>query len=239
MPPRLPTPMRDGFPLAFRPRRAYISSSMEERLMTASTLPRTLSANEAACVTGVPLRQVHRIIDAGLLGNAAARREGSRAVHCDGLVSLKLVHETARIFTLDGRRRLVRYLLGRPEAESACVQDVSVDVREMKVEVERGLSRLARAREVIAVDDAVLSGTPCVKGTRIPAHDIAEMLDNGDRVEAILEAWPGLTFSQLDAAACYARAYPRRGRPRTAPAWRSRVPVASGEAALEELPGPR
>jgi len=67
---------------------------------------RTLTANEAACVTDVPLRQVHRIIDTGVLGSAAARREGSRLVHCDGLVSLKLVHETTAIFTLDGRRRL-------------------------------------------------------------------------------------------------------------------------------------
>ena len=108
-----------------------------------------LTANEAACVTGVPLRQVHRIIDTGVLGSAAARREGSRLVHCDGLVSLKLVHETTAIFTLDGRRRLVRYLLDHPEAETACVDDVSVDVREMKEEVRRGLSRLARARETI------------------------------------------------------------------------------------------
>ena len=69
----------------------------------------------------------------------------------------------------------------------------------MKVEVERGLSRLARAREAIAVYNAVLSGTPCVKGTRIPAHDIAEMLDNGDRIEAVQEVWPGLTFSHFDA----------------------------------------
>lgn len=206
--------------------------------MTAETVSRILSANEAACVTGVPLRQVHRIIDTGVLGSAAARRDGSRILHCDGLVSLKLVHETTAIFTLDGRRRLVRHLLGHPEAESACVREVSVDVREMKEEVRRGLSRLTRARETITVDDAVLSGTPCVKGTRIPAHDIAEMLANGDRIEAIIEAWPGLTFGQIDAAACYARAYPRRGRPRNAPAWRSRVPVASGEAALDEPPGP-
>ena len=47
-------------------------------------------------------------------------------------MSLKLVHETTAIFTLDGRRRLVRYLLGHPEAESACVPDVSVNVREME-----------------------------------------------------------------------------------------------------------
>ena len=117
-----------------------------------ATAPRTLTVNEAACVTGVPLRQVHRIIDTGVLGSAAARREGSRLVHCDGLVSLKLANETTAIFTLDGRRRLVRYLLDHPEAETACVNDVSVDVREMKEEVRKGLSCLARARETITID---------------------------------------------------------------------------------------
>ena len=207
--------------------------------MIASTVPRTLSANEAACVTGVPLRKVHRIIDAGLLGSAAARREGSRAVHCDGLVSLKLAHETTAIFTLDGRRRLVRYLLGHPGAETARVRDVSVDVRSMKDEVQDGLSRLARARETITADDAVLSGTPCVGGTRIPAHDVAEMLANGDEVGAIRVAWPVLTEEQIEAAALYARAYPRRGRPRNAPFWRSRTPVVSGEAAFDALPPAR
>ena len=35
--------------------------------------PQTLTANEAACVTGVPLKQVHRIIDTEILGSAAAR----------------------------------------------------------------------------------------------------------------------------------------------------------------------
>ena len=205
----------------------------------AAAAPRTLTANEAACVTGVPLRQVHRIIDTGVLGSAAARREGSRLVHYHGLVSLKLVHETTAIFTLDGRRRLVRHLLDHPEAETACVDDVSVDAREMKEEVRRGLSRLARARETITIDDAVLSGVPYVMGTRIPAHDIAEMLANGDGIGVIRDAWPALTVEQIEAAALYARAYPRRGRPRTPPAWRSRKPVASGEAALDDLPGSR
>ena len=207
--------------------------------MTATAVPRTLSANEAACVTGVPLGQVHRIIDAGLLGSAAARRERSRTVHCDGLVSLKLAHETTAIFTVDGRRRLVRYLLGHPEAETARLRDVSVDLRSIRDEVREGLSRLARAREAIAADGAVLSGTPCVRGTRIPAHDIAEMLANGDGIAAIRGAWPVLTEDQIEAAALFARAYPRRGRPRSAPFWRSREPVLSGEAALDEPPPAR
>ena len=201
--------------------------------------PGMLTANEAACVTGVPLKQVHRIIDTGVLGSTATRREGSRLVHCDGLVSLKLVHETTAIFTLDGRRRLVRYLLDHPEAETACVDDVSVDVRGMQEEVRKGLSRLARARETITACGTALSGTPCVMGTRIPAHDIAEMLANGDGIAAIRDAWPVLTVEQIEAVALYARAYPRRGRPRNPPAWRSRKPVAAGEAALDELTGSR
>ena len=36
-----------------------------------------LTANEAACVTRVPLKQVHRIIDTGLLGDAAEIRKGT------------------------------------------------------------------------------------------------------------------------------------------------------------------
>ena len=62
--------------------------------MATSIASQTLSANEAACVTGVPLKQVHRIIDAGLLGSAATNHKGSRAVLRDGLVGLKLAHET-------------------------------------------------------------------------------------------------------------------------------------------------
>ena len=207
--------------------------------MVVSTVPRTFSANEAACVTGVPLRQVHRIIDAGVLGSAAGRREDSRAVHYDGLVSLKLAYETTAIVTLDGRRRLVRYLLDHPEAETARLRDVSVDVRSMTDEVSTGLSCLARARETITVDDAVLSGTPCVRGTRIPAHDIAELLANGDEVGAIRDAWSVLTEEQIEAAVLYARAYPRRGRPRNAPFWRSRRPVVSDETAFDALPAAR
>lgn len=58
-----------------------------------------LLADRAACVTGVPLTQVHGIISWGLLGSAAARCERSRTVHREGPVSLKLGYETTAIPT--------------------------------------------------------------------------------------------------------------------------------------------
>ena len=202
--------------------------------MNADLAGPTLSANEAACVTGVPLKQVHRIIDADLLDGAASGGR-SRSVHRDGLLALKLAHETTDLLTLDGRRRLVRYLLDHPGATKARERDLSVDVRAMKGGVHKGLSRLTRARNTVACDDAVLSGTPCIKGTRIPVHDIANMLANGDGAEAILEAFPQLSEAQIELAAFYAEAYPRRGRPRREPFWRGRSPSASSETTLDAL----
>ena len=199
----------------------------------------TLSANEAACVTGVPLKQVHRIIDAGLLGASGSGDGRGRAVHCDALVGLKLAHNTMDLLTLDGRRRLVRYLLDHPDTGMARERNVSVDVRVMKGEVNRGLSMLSRARDAVERDEAVLLGASCFKGTRIPVHDIADMLANGDSAGAIHEAFPQLSESQIELATIYARAYPRRGRPRREPYWRTRKPAMTSETALDDLPATR
>ncbi|MDE0342963.1 MAG: DUF433 domain-containing protein [Deltaproteobacteria bacterium] len=195
----------------------------------------TLSANEAACVTGVPLRQVHRMIDIGLLGTAVEKGRKSRTVLRDGLVCLRLAHETTDILTLDGRRRLVRYLQENPGAVTVRHGTLSVDVRSIKAEVRRGLSRLARARRMMVEDEEVLGGAACIRGTRIPAHDIADMLANGDSVDAVRAAYPVLREEQIEAAGLYGRAYPRRGRPRREPFWRSGQPIASDEF---DLAGP-
>ena len=199
----------------------------------------TLSANEAACVTGVPVKQVHRIIDAGLLDAVGSRGGQPRSVHRDALVGLRLAHDTTNVITLEGRRRLVRYLLDHPGARTARERDVSVDVRAMKREVRGGLSMLASAAEAVECDKAVLSGTPCFKGTRIPVHDIADMLANGDGASAIHEAFPQLSERQIELAAFYARAYPRRGRPRREPFWRARKPAIASETAFDDLPASR
>ena len=62
------------------------------------------------------------------------------------------------------------------------------------------------------------------------------MFANGDDVRAIREAYPVLVEAQIEAAILYVRAYPRRGRPRRGPFWRSRKPVISSEVAFDDLP---
>jgi len=55
-----------------------------------------------------------------------------------------------------------------------------------------GLSLLAKARGMVSSTPEVLGGTPVFKGTRIPVHDVADMLANGDRPATIVKAYPQL-----------------------------------------------
>jgi uncharacterized protein (DUF433 family) len=204
--------------------------------MAMARLDQALTASEAGVVTGVPLKQVHRIIDAGLLDGRVETRKGARVIVGSGLLGLKLAHVTAETLTLEARRRLIGSVLREPQATLVRDRAVTVELRPIEDEVEQGLGILERARDMVTIDREVLGGTPCIGGTRVPVHDIAEMLANGDSAAAILAAWPQLTAEQVELAAVYAAAYPRRGRPRRDAAWRNGSPTSSRSLRLDELP---
>jgi uncharacterized protein (DUF433 family) len=197
--------------------------------------PTTLmTANEAASITGVPLRQVHRIIDAGLLGAAVKRRDNARLLAPKALVGLKLAHETADVLTLQSRRAVVATSIRSPRQTLIRTDLIVVDARPAARAVRAGLVQLSKARGIVSSAPGVLGGTPVLKGTRIPVHDIADMLANGDRPAAIIKAFPQLDAHRVRLAAIYALAYPARGRPRTKPR-RSRAPKASESLVFDDL----
>ena len=193
------------------------------------------SANEASFITGVPLKQVHRIIDAGLLGDAAESRNGARVVLGAGLIGLKLAYQLGTVLTPEGRRRLISRLLDEPAAEAMHDEPLSVDLRVMAEAVPRRVSLLAEAKRMVETDDNVLGGAPCFKGTRIPVHDIAAMLANGDSVAALQAAYPSLTQAQIGVAPIYAEAYPRRGRRRNATLTRRQLRLLSFVVHFDDL----
>jgi uncharacterized protein (DUF433 family) len=194
-----------------------------------------VTANEAASVTGVPLRQVHRIIDAGLLEGAVKRQRNARLLKRNALIGLKLAHETADVLTAEGRRVVVATLIRRPRQAIVRSNAVVVDARPAAKAVRSGLNQLAKARRLVSSTRGVLRGSPVFKGTRIPVHDIADMLTNGDNPAAIVKAYPQLNKEQVRLAAIYALAYPRRGRPRTKAGPRSWPPKASETIAFDAI----
>ena len=55
-------------------------------------------------------------------------------------------------------------------------------------------------RDRIAIDPAVRSGKPCIRGTRITVYDILEYLAGGMSEDQILRDFPALTREDVRAA---------------------------------------
>lgn len=53
----------------------------------------------------------------------------------------------------------------------------------------------------ITIDPKVCHGQACIKGTRIPVHQILRMLANGDTIEDLLHEYPSVT--REDILACF------------------------------------
>lgn len=56
----------------------------------------------------------------------------------------------------------------------------------------------------ISIDPSVCHGQACIKGTRIPVHQIVGMLANGDTFESLLKAYPTITREDIRACLEYA-----------------------------------
>lgn len=194
-----------------------------------------LTANEAAAASRVPLKHVHRIIDAGLLAGAVETRRGTRMIGAPGLLALKLAYVTADVLKPEARRRAVLRLLEEPSKPVFREQAVTVEVAEIEAELEEGLAELEAAKAMVATDPEIMGGSPCFVGTRIPVHDAADRLAGGETVERLLQDYPALDERRIRLALVYAAAYPRRGRP-PVPPWRSRPPISSERLRYEDLP---
>ena len=56
----------------------------------------------------------------------------------------------------------------------------------------------------ISIDPRTCHGQACIRGTRIPVHQIVRMLAQGDTVEELLEDFPSLQPEDVPAALSYA-----------------------------------
>jgi uncharacterized protein (DUF433 family) len=59
-------------------------------------------------------------------------------------------------------------------------------------------------RDRIVIDPSICHGQACVKGTRIPVHQLVRMLANGDAIEDLLADYPSLEREDILACLDYA-----------------------------------
>lgn len=56
----------------------------------------------------------------------------------------------------------------------------------------------------ISIDPRICHGQACIKGTRIPVHQILHMLANGDTINELLKEYPSLKRGDILACIEYA-----------------------------------
>ena len=183
---------------------------------------------EAAVLTRLTLKAVNNAIDKNFV--SAVVRSGTngagRFLDQRALLALALEYRLANRFFPEVRRRLFDALMASPRKAVLLVDDglVKVDLQEPRRDLAASLRALRRARALVVTDAEILGGDPVFRGTRVPVHLIAAMLEQGSTEADILKAYPRITVEMVRSAPGYALAYPIRGRPRSQP-WRDRPPV--------------
>jgi uncharacterized protein (DUF433 family) len=177
----------------------------------------TLSPSEAAVVSGVSVRDVHRIIDERILPESFYDTREARSFKRQACVFIAFYFGAADRLTSEERQRAIALASGHSsKSTTKIVQDgfLTIDLAPFWKGVDERLLRLNAARAQVSVDSEILSGTPVIDGTRVPVYDIAASVAAGIPMEKILSSYPSLKREQVELAALYAEANPQRGRPR-------------------------
>lgn len=187
---------------------------------------------EAAVLAGVTVRDINRVIDERILPTGLYRMAGGRRLRVTACPLIGFYFHAANALTAEERAILIRRVgerlidavagksvarqrKGRSRSIDWTVHDrfLTVDLSEFAAGVHGRQAKLASARDIVVQDAEILSGTPVIRGTRIPIYDVAASVANGFPPSRIRSAYPGLTDELIELAAIYAEAHPPRGRP--------------------------
>ncbi len=191
-----------------------------------------LTPTEAAVVASVTVRDINRVIDEKLLPEDFYTLEGGRRLHIAACPLIGFYFHAANALTAEERgllirrvcQRIVRQVMGkrrtqrwkRPQHPADwTIQDrfLTVNLWEFAANAEDRRAKLAQARKMVVEDPDILSGTPVIRGTRIPVYDVAASAATNLPRERIRAAYPELDDRMIELAAIYAEATPPRGRP--------------------------
>lgn len=189
------------------------------------------SLTEAATVTGMKVKTVHKAVENQIVHVERTERP---ALSASELLCLQLEGELAEYLPLNVRRRVIRDVARQPRIDRYRASDVLVvEVRSARRRLASSLRRLNLARRAVTADPNIMGGEPVIKGTRVPVHAVAAMVDQGASVAEIVAGYPSLAAEQVEFAIIYASAYPQRGRPRKQP-WGD-GPVRTTRTPLKDL----
>ena len=196
-------------------------ANSSERAVAPST---RLHVGEVSVATGIDVRRVHRMINDGILPRYACAKLGKRRAIRGFAVPLvsfcaafagkfdrRFRFEVMR-FIADFTRKNWTGLLKNPEKAERLRFDgggISISVGVQVSRAVDGLSKWIEAQSRIVQNPNMRGGIPTIRGTRMGVHEVADYVGI-ESMDEILKHYPTLTRKDLEAAAMFAKAFPRQ-----------------------------
>jgi uncharacterized protein (DUF433 family) len=191
-------------------------------------LTELVTANEAAALAMVDVRDVHRVFDERLFPDALLG-DGDRRRMVTAAVPLLAFYFRNRQLNADARRTAIDLITARGRVGPirrlwayrmrprplALGDGITADLSSFFRETERRIRELSVARAMVHTDPEIMGGSePVIRGTRVPVYDVAAAVEAETPISEILTSYPGLTEEQVHLSALFAKAERPRGRPR-------------------------
>lgn len=186
-----------------------------------------LSLTEAAFAARVTRREVNRVIDENILPKTFVSLDNGRHVEACACSLICFYFGSAKHLAAEKRLDVIKRVEPkivhfRMSGWMALLQAdwivrdwfLTIDLMPFVEATYERVVDLSAAREMVTASQEVLRGTPVIRATRVPVHDVAASVAAGYPTERILAAYPRLDTEQVRLAAIYAEANPPRGRPR-------------------------
>ena len=167
---------------------------------------------EAAVLSRLTLKAVNNAIDRKTV--PAKQGRNGRLLDEAAVVSLALERRLARDTTPEFRRRLFSEIASAPRKRAVSLGSLKVELDGPRREVKERLKQLRRIERLVVVNPEIMGGNPVFRGTRVPVHQVAELLNKGETVERLREDYPRVSEEMIQLAPIYAAAHPLRGRPK-------------------------
>jgi uncharacterized protein (DUF433 family) len=187
------------------------------------------SPAEIEAVAGVPVKAVYKAIEQRLPRGFVVRRNRQPLLTRWGAICVVIDQEIPKDVPVAVRKQVYAQIKRSPrsraiQSERGILRYV-VDLKSAAEKMDARLAKYRKAMKLIVEDPGTQAGAATFKGTRILVHQIADLVAQGATAAELREDYPRLTRQMIAAATIYARAHPRRGRPRKPP-WRRHQPLS-------------
>jgi uncharacterized protein (DUF433 family) len=186
------------------------------KTVTAKLANRHFTTSEVAAMLDMPIIEVNNLIDEIAPLGVATAGKGRRSVSYRGLFAMLVARELIYC-ELNPEMRpktLAEALKAKGKRVPVPGTNLEVLVESYRKQVNQGLRLLYESEEGVVRRRDVMQGDPCLKGTRVPVYIVGAIATARGAREA-RATYPHLSERQIEHAAVYTKAHPRKGRPKT------------------------